>query len=146
MELQTNPLLSVQTQVVAVAQAQTQVVAVEKKLKTLEDAGKFIDTLQPDIQQYLKDEYIKPQLVKELITSLYTVLDSPECQRLEWKLLVDPLSKVMTSKEALPQLLKQDDLFKFIYAKYYHENSNDLARFGSYINRLCIEWVMYKYH
>jgi hypothetical protein len=134
MELQTNPLLSVQASVA------------EKKLKSLEDAGKFIDTLQPDIQQYIKDEYIKPQLIKELITSLYTVLESPECQRLQWQLLVEPLSKVMTSKDALPQLLKQDSLFKFIYEKYYHENSNNLAQFGSYINRLCVEWVMYKYH
>jgi hypothetical protein len=136
MELQANPLLTLVEQTPVVVPIP----------KSLEETAKFIETLQPDIQQYLKDEYIKPQLVNELITSLYKVLDSQECQRLQWEPLVDPVSKIIAIKDALSQLQKQNELFRYIYHKYIIKNSNSLEQFGPPINRLCVEWVMCKYH
>jgi len=48
-----------------------------------ESLKKFYESLQPDIQIYFVEEYVKPQLIyDEMINEFHRLIESEECQRL----------------------------------------------------------------
>ncbi len=48
-----------------------------------ESLKKFYESLQPDIQFYFVEEYVKPQLIyDEMINEFHRRIETEECQRL----------------------------------------------------------------
>ena len=62
----------------------------------------FYDRLQPDIQIYFVDEFVKPQLVyDEMINEFNQIIESEECQRLNWNVLLPVVTKIIHNKQAI---------------------------------------------
>jgi hypothetical protein len=75
------------------------------------DIKTFYDSLQPDIQKYIVDEYVKPQLMQdEMIHEFDRIIESEECQRLNWRVLVHVVTKIIHCKPAITKMCELNAL------------------------------------
>ena len=120
----------------------------EAEVKDLEKAKKIFNNLQEDIQTYLIQEYIIPQLrCDDLIKEFDKLIESTECQRLNYQVLIDVVNKIIENKSALAQMCKLNTLgFKSVYEQHFIIKKNTFTLFESPLESMCAEFVMRKWH
>ena len=137
MNLTQNPL---QTSVVAKTEGEED--------NDLEVAKTIFDGLQEDIQRYLIEDYIKPQLEEgdKLISLFNELIDSEECQSLKYECLIDPVTKIINNETALAKMCKLDDLFNYTYIQHFIKKQNTFRLVIDPYISMCMELVMRKWH
>ena len=92
----------------------------------LEKAKNIYNKLQEDIQKYLIEEYINPQLQgDDLVKEFEKQLMSEECNNLQWQVLTNVVSKIIKNKSALEKIFKKYDNklgFKECYEQHFIKN------------------------
>jgi hypothetical protein len=85
-----------------------------------ESLKKFYESLQPDIQIYFVEEYVKPQLIyDEMINEFHRLIETEECQRLNWEVLMPVVTKIIHNKDAVAKMCELNTLgFKDIYQQH----------------------------
>lgn len=113
-----------------------------------ESLKKFYDSLQPDIQIYFVEEYVKPQLIyDEMINEFHRLIESEECQRLNWEVLMPVVTKIIHNKDAVTKMCELNTLgFKDIYQQHIIYKMKTFARFECEVSSMCAEFVMRKWH
>jgi hypothetical protein len=137
LKMTTNPLkVEVETQVV--------------KDSTLEKAKSIYNGLQEDIQKYLIEDYIKPQLRgDDLIKEFEKQLMSEECSHLMWQVLTDVVSKIIENKTALNKMFEKyaDIEFKDSYIRHFEKNIIAFSHPSwTPLTSMCAELTMRKWH
>ena len=108
----------------------------------------YINGLQDDIQKHLIEEYIKPQLRgDDLIKEFDKLIESKECQSLEWQVLINVVGKIIENKSAFAQMCEINTLgFKESYQQHFIEKRNTFILFDCPLSSMCAEFVMRKWH
>lgn len=110
----------------------------------------FYNNLPEDIQTYLVEEFIKPQLqVDELIQEFDKQLMSKECSSLQWQVLQDVVSKIIENKAALAQMIENNNSFKYSYEQHFVKKVNTFTHSsfdGKPIASMCAQLTMQKWH
>ena len=116
--------------------------------KDLQTVKSLFNSLQEDIQLYLVQEYILPQLrCDDLINKFDQLIESTQCQRLDWKVLTDVVSKIIENKSAFAQMCEINTLgFKQSYHQHFIEKRNTFILFDCPLSSMCCEFVMRKWH
>jgi hypothetical protein len=116
--------------------------------KDLEKALKIYNGLQEDIQKYLTEEYIMPQLKgDDLIKEFDLLIETNACQGLEWSVLVDIVGKIIGHSGAFSQMCERNTLgFKNSYEQHFIEKKNTFILFECPLESMCAELVMRKWH
>jgi predicted lipase len=113
-------------------------------------AKEIYDNLQQDIQTYIVEEFIKPQLlVDELIQEFDKQLLSEECQSLQWQVLQDVVSKIIENKAALTQMFEKNNTFKVSYEQHFVKKVNTFKHSsfdGKPLASMCAELTMCRWH
>ena len=141
MNLTQNPL---KTSVVAKSEAQTSVEDPDLQL-----AQKIYAGLQEDIQRYLIEDYIKPQLEEgdKWIRQFHELIESDECSRLEYECLIDPVTKIIQNETALAKMRKLDSNgFNSVYIQHFIRKQNTFRLVDDPYTSMCMEFVMRKWH
>ena len=112
------------------------------------DLKNFYDKLQPDIQIHLVEEYVKPQLMyDEMINEFDRLIESEECQRLEWQVLMPVVNKIIQCKPAIKKMCELNTLgFKEVYEQHIVHKNKTFVRFDCNVSSMCAEFVMRKWH
>ena len=116
---------------------------------SIENAKVIYDNLQEDIQTKIMEEYIVPQLIEdELIKKFEELLESEECQQLNWRVLTDVVSKIIENESALANMCKKDVLgFKDSYEQHFIRKINTFKNPSwDPLSSMCAEFVMRKWH
>jgi hypothetical protein len=108
----------------------------------------FYERLQPDIQTYFVDEFVKPQLMyDEMIDEFNRVIESEECQRLNWNVLIPVVNKIIHCKPAIVKMCELNTLgFKYVYEQHIIHKKKTFVRFDCEVSSMCAEFVMRKWH
>ncbi len=116
--------------------------------KDLDKVKSLFNSLQEDIQLYLVQEYIMPQLrCDDLIKQFDQLIESIQCQRLDWKVLTDVVSKIIENKSAFEKMCEINTLgFKESYHQHFIEKRNTFILFDCPLSSMCCEFVMRKWH
>jgi len=119
--------------------------------KDLEKAKTIYDGLQDDIQKHLVEEYIMPQLRgDDLIKEFDKLIESEECNRLDYKVLLDVVGKIINHSGAFSQMCELNTLgFKSVYEQHFIQKTNTFKHFSFYgkpLESMCLEFVMRKWH
>ena len=121
-----------------------------KKDSTLEKAKSIYNGLQEDIQKYLIEDYIKPQLRgDDLIKEFEKQLMSEECSHLMWQVLTDVVSKIIENKTALNKMFEKyaDIEFKDSYKRHFEQNIMAFSHPSwTPLTSMCAELTMRKWH
>jgi len=145
LKMTTNPFI---TQVEVEAPAVE--VQAPKKDSTLEKAKSIYNGLQEDIQKYLIEDYIKPQLRgDDLIKEFEKQLMSEECSHLMWQVLTDVVSKIIENKTALNKMFEKyaDIEFKDSYKRHFEQNIMAFSHPSwTPLTSMCAELTMRKWH
>ena len=112
------------------------------------DLKNFYNKLQPDIQKHLVEEYVKPQLMyDEMINEFDRLIESEECQRLEWQVLMPVVNKIIQCKPAIKKMCELNPLgFKKVYEQHIVHKNKTFVRFDCEVSSMCAEFVMRKWH
>ena len=112
------------------------------------DLKNFYDKLQPDIQKHLVEEYVKPQLMyDEIINEFDRLIESEECQRLEWQVLMPVVNKIIQCKPAIKKMCELNPLgFKEVYEQHIVHKKKTFVKFDCEVSSMCAEFVMRKWH
>ena len=112
------------------------------------DIKTFYDSLQPDIQKYIVDEYVKPQLMQdEMIHEFDRIIESEECQRLNWRVLVPVVTKIIHCNPAITKMCELNTLgFKNVYEQHIIHKKKTFVLFDCEVSSMCAEFVMRKWH
>ena len=123
---------------------------VVEKDSTLEKAKSIYNGLQEDIQKYLIEDYIKPQLRgDDLIKEFEKQLMSEECSHLMWQVLTDVVSKIIENKTALNKMFEKysDIEFKDSYIRHFEKNIMAFSHHSwTPLTSMCAELTMRKWH
>jgi hypothetical protein len=118
----------------------------------LNQAKQFLDKLQGDIQTHILEEYVKPQVIADEISNMIKEFDellmSDKCQRLEWRVLTEVVSKIINNKAALAQMCEKDTMgFKDSYEQHFIKGKNAF-RHPSWtpLGSMCAELTMRQWH
>lgn len=139
MNLTQNPLKAI-----TVGEAQTLVEDPDLQL-----AQKIYAGLQEDIQRYLIEDYIKPQLEEgdKWIRQFHELLESDECSRLEYDCLIEPVTKIIQNETALAKMRKLDSNgFNSCYIQHFIKKQNTFTLVDDPYTSMCMEFVMRKWH
>ena len=115
----------------------------------LQLAQKIYAGLQEDIQRYLIEDYIKPQLDEgDKWISLYNeLIESEECMHLEYMCLLDPVTKIINNETALAKMRKLNtEGFDSIYKQHFIEKRNTFSLVSDPYISMCMEFVMRRWH
>ena len=88
----------------------------------LEVAKTIFDGLQEDIQKYLIEDYIKPQLEEgdKWISLFNELIESEECMHLKYECLIEPVTKIIQNETALAKMRKLDtNGFNHCYIQHF---------------------------
>ena len=148
MNLTQNPL---QLQAEAVAVVVPHVISEAEVLKDpeLKKAKAIFDELQLDIQRYLIEDYIKPQLEEgdKLISLFNELIDSEECRNLRYECLIEPVTKIIQNETALAKMRKLDTIgFNSCYIQHFIRKQNTFRLVDDPYTSMCMEFVMRKWH
>jgi hypothetical protein len=118
---------------------------------SLEKAQSIYNGLQEDIQRHLIEEYITPELNGlGLIKEFDKIIESEECQRLDYKVLLDVVGKIINHSGALAQMCEINTLgFKSVYHQHFIQGINTFKHpsfYGHPLDSMCLEFVMRKWH
>ena len=118
---------------------------------SLEKAQSIYNGLQTDIQRHLIEEFITPELNGIcLIKEFDKIIESEECQRLDYKVLLDVVGKIINHSGALAQMCEIDTLgFKSVYHQHFIQGINTFKHpsfYGHPLDSMCLEFVMRKWH
>ena len=115
---------------------------------SIENAKVVYDNLQEDIQTKIMEEYIVPQLIEdELIKKFEELLESEECQQLNWRVLTDVVSKIIENESVLAKMCKQNVEFKDSYEQHFIRKINTFKNPSwDSLSSMCAEFVMRKWH
>jgi len=118
----------------------------------LNQAKQILSKLQPDIQTHILEEYVKPQVIADEISNMIKEFDellmSDKCQRLEWRVLTEVVSKIINNKAALAQMCEKDTMgFKDSYEQHFIKGKNAF-RHPSWtpLGSMCAELTMRQWH
>jgi hypothetical protein len=126
-------------------QAQTQ----EVLDPTLQKAQQIYTGLQEDIQKYLIEEYVKPQLEEgdKWISLFNELIESEQCSHLEYMCLLDPVTKIINNETALAKMRKINTVgFDIIYQQHFIEKRNTFRLVSDPYISMCMEFVMRRWH
>ena len=140
MNLTQNPLKAI-----TVGEAQTQVV----EDPDLQLAQRIYAGLQEDIQRYLIEDYIKPQLEEgdKLISLFNELIDSEDCRNLRYECLIAPVTKIIQNETALAKMRKLDSNgFNSVYIQHFIKKQNTFRLVDDPYTSMCMEFVMRKWH
>ena len=115
----------------------------------LEVAKTIFDGLQEDIQRYLIEDYIKPQLEEgdKLISLFNELIDSEDCRNLRYECLIAPVTKIIQNETALAKMRKLDTIgFNSIYIQHFIKKQNTFRLVDDPCTSMCMEFVMRKWH
>jgi hypothetical protein len=115
----------------------------------LEVAKTIFDGLQEDIQRYLIEDYIKPQLEEgdKLISLFNELIDSEDCRNLRYECLIEPVTKIIQNETALAKIRKLDSNgFNSIYIQHFIKKQNTFRLVDDPYTSMCMEFVMRKWH
>ena len=114
----------------------------------LDKAKRIYDGLQSDIQIHFLAEYIEPQLRgDDLVKEFHELMESEECQRLDYSALIDPIQKIIAHPAALVQMCKLNTLgFRGVYRQHFIQGRNTFVRVSCPYTSMCKEFVMMKWH
>ena len=115
----------------------------------LQLAQKIYSNLQEDIQRYLIEDYIKPQLEEgdKLISLFNELIDSEDCRNLRYECLIEPVTKIIQNETALAKMRKLDSNgFNSIYIQHFIEKQNTFRLVNDPYMSMCMEFVMRKWH
>ena len=115
----------------------------------LQLAQKIYAGLQEDIQRYLIEDYIKPQLEEgdKLISLFNELIESEECSHLEYMCLIEPVTKIIQNETALAKMRKLDSNgFNSIYIQHFIRKQNTFTLVDDPYMSMCMEFVMRRWH
>jgi hypothetical protein len=115
----------------------------------LERAKNIYDGLQPDIQQMLVEDYIKPQLEEgdKWISLFNELIESEECSHLEYMCLLDPVTKIIQNETALAKMRKLNTVgFDSCYIQHFIKKENTFKLVSDPYISMCMEFVMRRWH
>jgi len=115
----------------------------------LQLAQKIYAGLQEDIQRYLIEDYIKPQLEEgdKWISLFNELIESEECSHLEYMCLIEPVTKIIQNETALAKMRKLDSNgFNSIYIQHFIEKQNTFRLVNDPYMSMCMEFVMRRWH
>ena len=114
----------------------------------LDKVKSLFNGLQEDIQLYILQEYIIPQLrCDDLINKFDRLLESTQSQRLEWHVLTDVVGQIIKNKSAFEKMCEINTLgFKESYHQHFIEKRNTFILFDCPLSSMCGEFVMRKWH
>lgn len=117
----------------------------------LEKAKSIYNSLQDDIQKHLVEEYVMPQLRgDDLIKEFDKLIESEDCQRLNYQVLLDVVEKIINHIGALSQMCELNTLgFKSVYEQHFIQKINTFKHpsfYGKPLDSMCLEFVMRKWH
>jgi hypothetical protein len=114
----------------------------------MEEVKTIYNNLQEDIQIKIMEEYIVPQLLEdELINKFDELIESEECQRLNWRVLTDVVSKIIENESALTNMCKHNVEFKDSYQQHFIRKVNTFKDPSwDPLSSMCAEFVMRKWH
>jgi hypothetical protein len=118
----------------------------------LNQAKQILSKLQPDIQTHILEEYVKPQVIADEISNMIKEFDellmSDKCQRLEWQVLTEVVSKIINNKAALAQMCEKDTMgFKDSYEQHFIKGKNTFKHPSwTPLGSMCAELTMRQWH
>jgi len=115
----------------------------------LQLAQRIYSGLQEDIQRYLIEDYIKPQLEEgdKWIRQFHELLESEECQHLKYDCLIDPITKIIQNETALAKMRKINTVgFDSSYRQHFIEKRNTFRLVDNPCTSMCMEFVMRRWH
>ena len=115
----------------------------------LQLAQKIYSNLQEDIQRYIIEDYIKPQLEEgnKWISLFNELIESEECSRLEYDCLIEPVTKIIQNEAALAKMRKIDSNgFNSCYIQHFIEKRNTFSLVVDPYTSMCMEFVMRRWH
>ena len=118
----------------------------------LDQAKQILDKLQGDIQTHILEEYVKPQVIADEISNMIKEFDellmSEKCQRLEWRVLTEVVSKIINNKAALAQMCEKDTIgFKDSYEQHFIKGKNTFTHPSwTPLGSMCAELTMRQWH
>ena len=118
----------------------------------LDQAKQILDKLQGDIQTHILEEYVKPQVIADEISNMIKEFDellmSEKCQRLEWRVLTEVVSKIINNKAALAQMCEKDTMgFKDSYEQHFIKGKNTFTHPSwTPLGSMCAELTMRQWH
>ena len=128
---------------------QTSVASAGEEDPDLQLAQKIYAGLQEDIQRYLIEDYIKPQLEEgdKWIKQFNELIESDECSRLEYDCLIEPVTKIIQNETALAKIRKLDSNgFNSCYIQHFIKKQNTFRLVDDPYTSMCMEFVMRKWH
>jgi hypothetical protein len=115
----------------------------------LQLAQRIYAGLQEDIQRYLIEDYIKPQLEEgdKLISLFNELIDSEDCRNLRYECLIEPVTKIIQNETALAKIRKLDSNgFNSCYIQHFIKKQNTFSLVDDPYTSMCMEFVMRKWH
>jgi len=116
----------------------------------IERAKSIYSGLQDDIQKHIVEEYIIPQLeLDELIQEFDKLLESKECRRIDYRVLLDVVGKIIKHSTALSRMCELNTLgFKSLYEQHFIKGIMTFKHpsfYGKPIDSMCFEFAMRKW-
>ena len=116
---------------------------------TLQKAQRIYNGLQEDIQKYLIEEYVKPQLEEgdKFISLFHELIESEECSQLRYECLIEPVTKIIQNETALAKMCKLDTIgFASCYRQHFIQKKNTFRLVDDPYTSMCMEFVMRRWH
>jgi hypothetical protein len=115
----------------------------------IERAKSIYNGLQDDIQKHIVEEYIIPQLkVDELIQEFHKLIESEECRRVDYRVLLDVVGKIINHSAALSRMCELNTLgFKSLYEQHFIKGIMSFKHpsfYGKPLDSMCFEFVFRK--
>ena len=115
----------------------------------LQLAQRIYAGLQEDIQRYLIEDYIKPQLEEgdKWIRQFNELIDSEDCRNLRYECLIEPVTKIIQNETALAKIRKLDSNgFNSCYIQHFIKKQNTFTLVNDPYTSMCMEFVMRRWH
>ena len=115
----------------------------------LEKAKSIYNGLQEDIQKYLIEEYVKPQLEEgdKFISLFHELIESEECSNLKYECLIEPVTKIIQNETALAKMCKLNTIgFESCYNQHFIQKKNTFTLVADPYTSMCMEFVMRRWH
>jgi hypothetical protein len=125
----------------------------ENKMKTDQDdlkkAQHMYNILNPDLQDFMRKEFIEPQLDYEagLIAKFNELIESDECMHLKYECLIKPLTEIIANESVLKQMREANPLgFDDVYHTHFIEKKNTFRLVQEPIISMAMVFVMRRWH
>ena len=125
----------------------------ENKMKTDQDdlkkAQHMYNILNPDLQDFMRKEFIEPQLDYEagLIAKFNELIESDECMHLKYECLIEPLTEIIANESVLKQMREANPLgFDDVYHTHFIEKKNTFRLVQEPIISMAMVFVMRRWH